>query len=107
MRLTSIPLITALLAAIAIHFSYVVAAEAGHVPWCVPYVDSCSSISAAGRQGTERFIFRVMMMPAAVLMLLYWVLNRQWLKALGSPWRRANLDRRTLPSSKNRKSRSR
>jgi hypothetical protein len=90
MRLTYIPSITALLAAVALHLSYLVAADAGHVPWCIPYIDSCTSISATGRQGLERFIFRALIMPTAILMMLYWTLSYQWLKALGSPWRRAN-----------------
>ena len=90
MRLTNIPLITALLAAVAIHLSYLVAADAGHVPWCIPHIDSCTSISATGRQGLERFIFRAMIIPTAILMMLYWTLNYQWLKSLGSPWQRTS-----------------
>ncbi len=89
-RLTHIPLITALLPAVAIHVSYLVAANAGHVPWCVPYIDGCASISATGRQGVERLIFRATIMPTAVLMMLFWTLSYHWLKALGSPWRRAS-----------------
>ena len=90
MRLMHLPAMTGLIPAIAIHVCYLIAANAGHVPWCLPYIDNCTSISAVGREGTERFIFRATMIPTAVLMTLYWLLNHQWLRSLESPWRRAN-----------------
>ena len=49
MRLSFVPVVVALLPLAAIHLCYLLAAYLGHVPWCLPYVDSCTSISAAGR----------------------------------------------------------
>ena len=90
MKLKTIPLVTALLPAIAAHLCYVMAAHHGHVSWCFPYFPDCVSISAAGRRAPESVVFRAAMMPAAVLMMIYWRLSSDWLKALGTPMIRLN-----------------
>ncbi len=84
MRLSFVPVVVALLPLAAIHLCYLLAAHLGHVPWCLPYVDSCTSISAAGRQGPESHVFRATIMSSAVLMLVYWVLVHEWFKTLGN-----------------------
>lgn len=63
-----------------IHISYLIAAAGGHVEWCIPYWDSCTSISAAGRQLPEKIWFKLGMFPAALVTgLLWWCLWR-WLQ---------------------------
>ena len=84
MNFNSVPLIAALLPAIGVHASYLLAAQLGHVPWCVPYIDSCTSISAAGRVDPGSYIFRVSIIPGAIFMMVYWRLSCEWLRALGS-----------------------
>ncbi|MFQ5765278.1 MAG: hypothetical protein ACE5GT_10125, partial [Rhodospirillales bacterium] len=84
MKLNVIPLITALLPAVAIHVCWVVAASLGHLSWCVPYLPDCVSISAAGRHPPESVIFRAAVIPTAVLMVIYWKLAHGWLGALGA-----------------------
>lgn len=79
----SIALATGLLPIIAIHTTYIVSAVQGHVPWCFPYFESCTSISATGRHGAAFYIFKGTMIPAAVLLMLYWYLAQQWLRRLG------------------------
>lgn len=91
MRVTYIPVIAALLPVAGIHLSYLVSASVGHVPWCIPYLDNCTPISATGRQAPESFVFRATIIPTTVVLMVYWTLSYQWLKALASPWRRANL----------------
>ncbi|WP_092013524.1 hypothetical protein [Marinobacter daqiaonensis] len=76
---------------ITIHTTFVVSILEGHVSWCVPYWDSCTSISRTGRYGTSYFIFKGTMLPAAILGVLFWFLNSQWLLQLGAtsrgrPW---------------------
>lgn len=83
MRPGIIALSTGLLPILAIHSVYLIAAFYEHVPWCIPYIDSCTSISAAGRQNPEYFIFKATMIPAAVLMMLFWYLCYQWLLCTG------------------------
>jgi hypothetical protein len=84
MQLQFIPLISAMLPAIAVHLCYLLAAHFGHVPWCFPYIDSCASISAAGRENPENYIFRASIIPTAVLMMVYWKLSYEWFKTLKS-----------------------
>jgi hypothetical protein len=94
MSLSFVPLITALLPAIGVHVSYLLAAQFGHVPWCFPYIDSCTSISAVGRESPESYIFRATIIPTAVFMMVYWRLSFEWLRTLGShmtTWNRVML----------------
>lgn len=78
-----VPLITGLLPIIAVHLTYLVSADQGYVPWCFVYIDSCASISATGRHGTAFYLFKGTMIPAAMFLMLYWILVNQWLISLG------------------------
>ncbi|MGM0767946.1 MAG: hypothetical protein ACQEV6_07970 [Pseudomonadota bacterium] len=71
-----IPLLT-------IHTTFLVSILEGHVSFCIPYWDSCTSISRTGRHGTSYFIFKGTMLPAAILGILFWWLNGRWLQQLG------------------------
>ncbi len=71
-----IPLLT-------IHISYGWAASNGHVDWCIPYIDSCTSISATGRQPPESYFFKPMMTVTAMLLAVYWWLAYKWFTFLG------------------------
>lgn len=77
-----VALVAALLPFIAVHLTYLLAASHGLVDWCLPYVDSCTSISATGRHPPASYLFRATMLPSAVILLAYWCLNRAWLRAL-------------------------
>ena len=90
MNLGFIPLVTALLPVIAVHLCYLLAAYLGHLSWCFPYFADCVSISATGRHAPESFVFRAAVIPTAVLMMIYWKLSAEWLKALGSQSSRLN-----------------
>lgn len=86
---TTIPLwwiaiTTALIPLITIHTTFIVSAMEGYVDWCVPYWDSCASISRTGRHGTSYFIFKGTMLPAALLGMTFWWLNARWLRTLGT-----------------------
>ena len=82
-RPTGIPLhylawAAALLPFITIHLSYLLAASHGQVEWCNPYWDSCTSISATGRQLPAKLWFKVSMIPAALVTLLLWWCVWDW-----------------------------
>jgi hypothetical protein len=79
MRAAPIALITGLLPLFCIHITYFIAASHGHVDWCNPYWDSCTSISATGRQLPEKLVFKFIMIPAGLLAILFWWLVQQWL----------------------------
>lgn len=70
--------------ALAIHLSYLLAARMGHVPWCVPYWENCSSISATGRHMPESLLFKVTMFPLAVGVMFYWRTARKVLGRNGT-----------------------
>lgn len=82
-RLAPLAWSAALIPLITIHACYVLSASEGLVPWCLPWIEGCSSISRAARHGTAYFLFKGTMLPATVLLVLYWWGNRFWLKQLG------------------------
>ncbi len=89
MRLYPLAYLAALLPLVTINLCYLLAASHGHVDWCFPYIDSCTSISAAGRKPPEFFVFKGLMIPSAVLLLLYWLAGERWLAILaGTPQQR-------------------
>lgn len=75
-----IPLLVALLPFLCIHLCYIVSAAFEHVAWCVPYWDSCTSISRLGRQLPEKLIFKALMIPTAVLSCAFWLILGKWLR---------------------------
>lgn len=82
MRAAPIALITGLLPLLCIHITYLVAASHGHVDWCNPYWDSCTSISATGRQLPEKLLFKFIMIPAGLVAILFWWIAQQWLQEI-------------------------
>jgi len=54
------------------------------IPACNPFFDGCVSVSRAARHGLPNLIFQALMVPAAVLQGLVWLLAARWLRtALG------------------------
>jgi hypothetical protein len=76
-------LLTGLLPFCVVNLSYLGSASAGHVSWCFPYLQGCTSISAAGRYGLSYFFFKAGMIPAALVMGAFWIACRRWLLRLG------------------------
>lgn len=89
MKLYPLAYTAALLPLLAIHLCYLLAAAHGHVDWCIPYIDSCASISRSGRLAPEFFVFKGLMIPAAVVLFGYWLACERWLAGLaGRPGQR-------------------
>lgn len=80
MNLRILALLAAVLPFVAVHLTWLVAASHGLVEWCNPYIDSCTSISATGRHPPASYVFRATMLPAAVVLALYWWCNYSWLR---------------------------
>lgn len=51
----------------------------GVLPDCNPLIDGCRSISATGRQPPGSFLFRIIMLPQAVLLWFVWYFATRWL----------------------------
>ncbi|MFT4632360.1 MAG: hypothetical protein ACI8PP_000987 [Candidatus Pseudothioglobus sp.] len=81
--LPAIALLIGTVPIVAINFNYLIAASAGSVPWCVPYWDSCTSISATGREGFAFIFFKLTMVPIAICYAIYWKLTQASLRSLG------------------------
>ncbi len=79
MLLYPLALLAGLLPLITIHVCYFLAAHNSHVPWCLPYLDSCTSISATGRKAPEYYLFKALMIPSAIFIVAYWYCCYQWL----------------------------
>ena len=77
-RLKQLAFVAGALPFVAIHASYLIAATEGYVDWCVPYWDSCTSISKTGREGIAYVWFKVTMIPAAVVIFLFWRQLYKW-----------------------------
>lgn len=61
---------------------FLLSAYEGYIPWCIPYIDGCASISKAARNGSSLFIFRATMITYGVLLIGFWIYVRQWLDQL-------------------------
>jgi hypothetical protein len=54
----------------------------GLVPACNPFVDGCVSVSRAARHDLPNYLFRALVLPAAVLQAMTWLLAARWLADL-------------------------
>ena len=61
---------------------YLLSAYEGFIPWCIPYIDGCTTISKAARSGDSIFIFRATMIAYGVLLIWFWIYVRKWLDQL-------------------------
>jgi hypothetical protein len=77
-----------LLPILAAHLAYLMNIWAGtHLASefiCIPYLDGCVSISRAARSGPGLHLFRSLMLPSAVLLLLSWEFVREWLRGMNA-----------------------
>ncbi len=78
-----LPLIAGLLPALASLLALWLSIRAGLVPACNPFIEGCTSISRAARHDLPNHLFRALLLPAATLQTLTWVLVERWLRAEG------------------------
>jgi hypothetical protein len=77
-----LPLVAGLLPALATIVAYQISVSNSLISACNPYLDGCVSISKAARHDLPNHIFRALVLPAATLQGLTWILCAQWLKSL-------------------------
>lgn len=80
-------LLAGLLPAAAALLAFALSVHGQAVPGCNPFIDGCVSISRAARHGLSNHLFRAMMLPAATLQGLVWLLAAHWLRGSLGPRR--------------------
>jgi len=79
-----LPAAIAVLFTAAAHLGLWLSIRDGYVEACVPVLEGCTSISRAGRHGLANHVFRLLVLPCALLVGLHWWLVARW---LGRGWR--------------------
>jgi hypothetical protein len=90
MQPATLALLVTLLPLFTINAAYLISAVTGSVPWCVPYIQGCTSISRAARLSDAIFLFRAVMIIHGVLLIFYWLYARRWLDMLAPQRARVN-----------------
>ena len=90
MQPRTVAIIVTILPLVGVTGAYLFSASVGTVPWCVPFLEGCTSISRAGRYGDAVYLFRATMIPHAIFLVWFWVFAKNWLNLLnGGPTRSA------------------
>jgi len=82
MQPRTVAIIVTLLPLLAVNGTYLFSASNDLVPWCVPYLEGCTSISRAGRYGDAIYLFRATMIPHAIFLIWFWFFAKKWLDLL-------------------------
>lgn len=80
-------LLAGLMPAVAALLAFALSVQLQLVPGCNPFIDGCVSISRAARHDLPNHLFRALMLPAATLQGLVWVLAAHWLRGALGPRR--------------------
>lgn len=76
-------LLAGLLPFIGTVVAYTLSVRLGLIESCNPFFDGCVSISRAARHDLPNHLFRALLLPAAALQALCWILCGAWLRTLG------------------------
>lgn len=83
LSLWPLPLVAGLLPALAALLALWLSTRLGLIPPCMPFIDGCVSISRAARHDLPNHLFRALILPAAALQGITWLLTAHWLAGLG------------------------
>ena len=82
MQPRTLAILVIILPLLASNGAYLLSAYEGFVPWCMPYIDGCTTISQAGRSGNTIFFYRAVVFPYSVLLIWFWLYSKSWLDLL-------------------------
>jgi len=82
MHLALLAALAGVLPILAVHLAYWISIQEGFSPVCFPYIDGCTTISAAARNGNALFLFRGVLIPCCIIMVLYWRATQLWFQRL-------------------------
>ncbi len=63
-----------LLPVLTVSASYLISAFNGHVEWCLPLTDGCTSISKVGRYGLSFYLYKFILIPVTFLIMYFWII---------------------------------
>ena len=79
-----LPLLAGLLPLLGTVAAYALSVRLGLVDACNPFFDGCTSISRAARHGLPNHLFRALLLPAAALQAICWLMCGAWLRTVGA-----------------------
>ena len=79
-----LPFMAGLLPLAATVLAYSLSVRLGIVEGCNPFFDGCTSISRAARHGLPNHLFRALVLPAAALQAVCWLMCGSWLRSVGA-----------------------
>jgi ABC-type multidrug transport system permease subunit len=82
MLVRGLPLIAGIAPVAGITLAYWVGVNNDVLPSCIPYLDGCTSVSAAGRYLPGSLLFRSVMLPQSILLVFLWYLAARWLHSI-------------------------
>jgi hypothetical protein len=77
-----LPLLAGLLPIVATLLALQLSIRLELVPACNPFIEGCISVSRAARHGLPNHLFKALVLPAAALQALTWLLCEAWLAGL-------------------------
>ncbi|MGH8442290.1 MAG: hypothetical protein ACRETF_05245 [Nevskiaceae bacterium] len=81
--LETVAWLAALLPLAAAHLAYLISASLDAVPWCLPHIEGCTSISRAARStAAASAVYKGLLLPYSVLLALFWWQAGAWLREL-------------------------
>jgi hypothetical protein len=75
-----LPFACAAIPFLATHLAWWLSLQEGYIPPCLPYLEGCTSISRAARHGLGNHLFRLLMLPTALLQALFWWSAAAWVR---------------------------
>lgn len=88
LRFETLAWLAALLPLAAANLAYLISASQELVPWCVPYIEGCTSVSRAARAGAANTLFKALMLPYCVVLALFWWTTARWVGEVSPTHRR-------------------
>ena len=80
MLVRSLPIFAGIAPIIGVTCAYLLGVSYDVLPSCMPLIDGCTSISATGRNMPGRLVFRSVMFPQSVLLIVLWYLGARWIR---------------------------
>lgn len=64
--------VVAIIPILSVNANFLISSRADLIPDCFVYLEGCTSISATGRYGVSYWLFKVFMLPQALLLVVFW-----------------------------------